>query len=182
MAEVRGATGALALLLGGCAGPAPPAYPAPTADEARMAYATALEAALAKPGDPNEPPPEGEEGHIEAMARGGRIARAERVLENNEHIRSSIETLSEALPSGCEWKPLDLEEATGGIEDNKSGYPAHAWHCTIRVVHNTPTRGLVAASADGWFFRERGAFVYVGKAAHGFEEVAPAEPSAEPPA
>jgi hypothetical protein len=179
MGEVRGAAAALALLLAGCAGPPPPAYPAPSADEARLAYADALQAALVEPGDPNEPPPEGkEESYIEAMARGGRIARAEQAIENNARVHSSIETLSEAAPSGCEWKALDLEEATGGVEDNRSGYPAYAYHCTIRVVHNTPTRGLVAAAADGWFFRERGAFVYVGKAAHGFKEVAAGEPPA----
>lgn len=180
MARVTGRPPRAALLLAlaataGCTKPAPaPAYPAPTADEARAAYATALEAALVEPGNPGEAPPEGkEESYIEAMARGARIERAENAIENNERVRSSIATLSAADPSGCAWQALDLDEATGGVERNTSGYPAYAWHCTIRVEHNTPTRGLVAAGADGWFFKEGGAFVYVGKAAHGFKEVAP---------
>ncbi|HEX2764687.1 MAG TPA: hypothetical protein VHM92_12705 [Allosphingosinicella sp.] len=174
----RWAKGAASLALAlatACARPEPsPAYPAPTLDEARLAYGAALEAAWVQPGDPNEPPPEGrDEGYFEAMARGGRIARAEAAIENNERIRSSIETLAQAAPSGCEWKPLDLADATDGAEANRAGYPASAWHCTLRVVHDTPALGPVAATTDGWLFRERGAFVYVGKAAHGFKPVAP---------
>src|SRR5687768_14745774 len=101
----------------GCANAPPPAYQPPTEPEARLAYADALRAALKEPGNPDEgPPANGDESYIEAMARGGRIARAKRAIENNATILSSISSLSKAEVSGCAWTGLDLEDATGGAD------------------------------------------------------------------
>jgi hypothetical protein len=159
------------VMAAGCANaPPPPDYAAPAAFEARLAYSDALRAALRKPGNPDEGPPAGgDEGYLEAMARGGRIARAERTIENNQTIMNSIRTLSGAEPSGCQWTGLDLDDATGGADADADAYPSFAWHCSVRVVHMTPQRGQVEAMTEGWFFKLGSQFVYVGKAAHGFK-------------
>src|SRR5687767_14941186 len=132
---------------GGCAQappPPPPSYPAPTDLEARLAYADALQAGLREPGDPDEGPPEGaEEGYVEAMARGGRIARAEAAIENNDRILRSIASLSKAQPSGCVWTRLDLHDATGGADVDPGAYPAFAYRCSVRIVLDTERRGRV---------------------------------------
>lgn len=171
---MRGLSGAGAAILialaAGCAQAPPPAYQPPTELEARLAYKDALRAALKEPGDPNEgPPPGGEESYIEAMARGGRIARAERAIESNATLLKSIASLSQAELEDCAWTALDVDEATGGTEDDSSTYPEWAWHCSVRIVHRTDGRGQVEAGTDGWFFRNGDKFVYVGKAAHGFK-------------
>jgi hypothetical protein len=162
------------MLAAGCsnAPPAPPAYPAPDAYTARLAYADALRASLRAPGNPDEAPPPGEESGFAAMARGGRIARAERVIENNAVIRKSIASLATAEVSGCAWTALDLEEATGGADVDASTYPSHAWRCSVRIVHDTERRGRVEATTQGWFYKLGDRFVYLGKAAHGFKRSA----------
>jgi hypothetical protein len=175
---MRGISGAACAIFiaaaAGCAqAPPPPAYAAPAEHEALLAYSDALRAALRKPGDPDEAPPAGdEEDYLEAMARGGRIARAERTLSNNETLLKSISTLSRTELSGCAWTRLDLDDATGGADVDSETYPAFAWHCGVRVVHMTAARGQVEAPTEGWFFKEGEAFVYVGKAAHGFKRTA----------
>jgi hypothetical protein len=155
---------------GGCAQVPPPSYQAPTGQEARLAYADALRASLEKPGDVDEGPPPGrEETYLEAMARGGRISRAKHAIGNNEVVLKSIASLSRAEPGACTWTALDLDDATGDSDVDPASYPAFAWHCSVRIVHETAARGRVEASTEGYFFREGAKFVYVGKAAHGFK-------------
>lgn len=158
------------IIASGCGQAPPPAYAAPTDYEARLAYADALRASLKQPGNPDEGPPEGvEEGYIEAMARGGRIRRAEAAIANNKSILSSLETLAKAKLSGCVWTALDLDDATGGADVDRTTYPGHAYRCTVKIIHNTDRRGRVEATTDGYFFKDGRSFVYVGKAAHGFK-------------
>ena len=174
MPKLRIASAALALSALAAACAPEPAYAPPTDEEAAAAVARAVRADLidAPPRRTVSGPTAIEPGDTPSSAgrKAGGVLGQEAERSDRLAAASRIASLRWVRVSDCRWGRVDAGAVRPYGRDRAEGV-GRGWRCAYEEAHDTPTRGLVSAKGQGYFFHREDAYDFGGIEAGSYERV-----------
>ncbi|WP_260482924.1 hypothetical protein [Sphingomicrobium flavum] len=142
---------ALAMLPAACASPE---YPAPTEVEALEAYKEGLRAdlALPPPAAPDSPGTDPGESPGKAFSDTVSTFQYVQIMESRAAAPRRIASIRAVRLGECDWGSVDADDVLISQRQRMASVD-RAWRCAFEDEHSTTTRGNVAATGLGYFYK-----------------------------